>query len=618
MTVLAPDSESAAHTQQHSLGGKQEQGTEDSTTQVRSVVDETVLHSTRRKPPAAKSKPTTSGTNLTIDSLFDSNVGHMTFPPAEVRSKQPLLSSTQSEMGVEEGGGLGGKGSQSKAPLDKSESLLVEDSQPSSELPGQTVLPGLRTLTQEVSPSNRSEAQASRSVDPRPSQEDTSVLVPSSLTPRSQREVILPDNSLISALFKGRRRKRGMEGEEGNEASQQKRHRLDEGGKGDVSGTGAGVDVFSAPRSTRSKRTTTDVDSTEPASTKPSHLTSDTDSTHSAVSNPDDKSLHVAPKTRSTADKLPSEPKAATGITSEQPREETEMDTSQTPPRPGGGTDTGTVGPEHSTSQGFKTPKRRNLSAVGNSTSFLSARRRRKSSGGDLTSDATVVPPPTPCTQLPTDTGTQATGTETQTPSTVKTNMGSPFTSLVMPLGTSGGRRTKTQGDGGSGGGGVEASHAEDLWDNDDPAEGENPLGGAGSLWGTTTNGHSNGHSLYQPVCTEDGFILPREKPKMKVKVVSYSFSLLCPLRLPTFCNLLCVLYMVAVDQEHLSYPRLAFGRVFHDQTVKPSEILLNYVALNFGIALCVCVPGLFGFSSLFSPFPLSTVSHQEWVGWVY
>lgn len=480
--------------------------------QGRRIVDETVLHLSTTKPPTRSGKATTSsGTHPTIDSLFDPDLGHLKFPPAEVRSKldkrPPLLSSNQAEEDGYVGGGEveGGGGGGSHPPVkSESSSLLVEDSQPDLGPPNRSVLLGLRQLTQDASPPNRSRVLAPQSLESNASP-DTSVLVPSSLTPRSQRERALPDDSLISALFKGR--KRGLEevekeGEAGpsTTALSQKRQCLEEAGEGRSTGTvdkAGGAGIFSGLCTTRSKMKDTGVDLTEPASSKPESSFSKENSSHS-ISKPHGGTL--TPTTPTPAGVLHSEFRGASS-------EEEGMDASRSPLQPSGGLDTHSTRPGHSASQGFKTPKKRKTSSGGDSTLFLSARRRKKSSREDPTGDA---PPPTLGTQLPTDTQTTVnTGTLTQ--STVKTNMTSPFTSLVTPLGTMrGGRRTKTQTTDA-----VDAGRVEDLWTNDDEGtrgEGENPLGGNGSQWGSM-----NGHSMYQPVCTGDGFILPREKPKLKV-----------------------------------------------------------------------------------------------------
>ncbi len=498
---------------------------EASTTQGSTIIDETVLRSSRRtKPPARREKamPSTN-TNPTIDSLFDPDLGHQSFPPAEVRSKlgkqPPVMSSTQQAEGDKGGGKGGGNGSQfhhPRPPALKSESSLVEDSQPNTAQPDRTALPGLRFLSQEASLADRSGVLASQSVESNPSQ-DPSVLVPSSLTPRSQRDKTLPDPSLISELFKGRR-KRGIEEREGEggagvsqRASSQKRQCLEEKGKAEKSGAagegGVGAGMFSGLRSTRTRKRPTGRGLTDSASAKPPGSNPSNSSNHSQQLKVPTPTAHKD----TPADKLLSEPDtdtARSGAAFEQDKEEG-MEIAQSPLRPNKVPDTHTVLPELSNSEAFKTPKRKRSSSGGGLSPFLSARRPKKSSVGDPSSDAAA--PPTLGTQLSTD--TQATGDlgmATQTQSTIRTDMTSLFTCLVMPLGTSGGRRSKIQETTGT-----EASNVEDLWDKDDgrtAGEGENPLGGNGSQWSSL-----NGHSMYTPVCTEDGFILPREKPRLKV-----------------------------------------------------------------------------------------------------
>ena len=510
VTVLAPDSEAA--TTQHLQRAKQEVNTRNSTTEQRvattSVVDDTVIHSARKKAHTSDSKPT-------IKSLFDPDVGHLSFPPVEVRSKlgnRPLSMSTQAEDEKDKEGQTRASSSAFKSPKRpamKSEFSLVEDSHPDSEAPNKTVLPGLRTLSQDTSVANRTglAAPTPQSLETNPSQ-DVSVLVPSSLTPRSQEDnkSALPDTGLISALFKGRRKKRRMVGGEekeegGGEISQQgpsqKRQHLEKSGIEEKSplteGTGGGRSLRG-----RNEQLGHCLMDTAPSVTNKPTSSGNPDESHSKFG--DIAPMHTTPST-------PVTPAL---------EDEDQMTVEHLPSRPNTATDTSTT---HANSEGFKTPKTKRQITMSSST-FLSARKRKQTPGGEAITDTvgTSGSPSTGSIQILAQ--TQVTGntfTLTQTQSTTKTSTTTPFTCLAMPLGTGGGRRTKFQDAGQNGttpSAGVDASRVEDLWNDDSSiaGEGENPLGENRVQW---TSLNSSG--MYKPVCTEDGFILPREKPKLKV-----------------------------------------------------------------------------------------------------
>ena len=438
----------ALDTEATSQAGKRNM--EDSTTQANTVkVDETVLQP--KKSPAVTSKER-------IDSLFDFGGS---FPPAEVRSK-PGPTRT-------EGGGpatSGFKRPKSHPDL-KSESSIVDDSQPESEVPVRTILPGLRGKSSDTSFLDKSEILAPQSVETVPSQ-DGSVLVPNSLTQEASGKKSLPDSELISALFKGKRRKRGAAEDSQEEPSQceVKRKRLEEAAaeNGEESmRRETGASMFSGLQSARRNRT---------------KILDDSSRTNGSLCNKSTESKapippRAAPPTESSIRPSSSEESMIT--------ERTKLSTHE----------------ESCNTDVFKTPKRKKLHST--STPFLSTRKHYKSQEDGSGTDTPAAPPPAGSEAPEPQSATQATNTLTQ--NTIRGEMTSPFTCLSMPFGTTAGRRTKSQ---------AAPTRADDIWNEEDGGsegvDGENPLGSQCPT-----------QRMYKPVCTEDGFILPREKPKLRV-----------------------------------------------------------------------------------------------------
>ena len=155
--------------------------------------------------------------------------------------------------------------------------------------------------------------------------------------------------------------------------------------------------------------------------------------------------------------------------------------------------------------------KRSRKRKAGQSSSpFLSARKRRKSSREDAYSmqDTPQASPSKHRTQTQDrapDTGTMATNTltaaaaDTQKSAHAYSDLTSPFTCLAVPSGT-GGRRTKVQD--------VDTHQSEDFWNDSEVSRGvldtEDPL--------------EPPRRTYQPVCTDEGFIRPRDTPKLQVR----------------------------------------------------------------------------------------------------
>ena len=155
--------------------------------------------------------------------------------------------------------------------------------------------------------------------------------------------------------------------------------------------------------------------------------------------------------------------------------------------------------------------KRSRKRKAGQSSSpFLSARKRRKSSREDTYSmqDTLQASPSKHRTQTQhraPDTGTMATSTltaaaaDTQKSSHVYSDLTSPFTCLAVPSGT-GGRRMKVQD--------VDTHQSEDFWNDSEVSRGgldtDDPL--------------EPPCRTYKPVCTDEGFIGPRDTPKLQVR----------------------------------------------------------------------------------------------------
>ena len=501
MTVYAPDTEPSLHSEAIK---REPHNTEDSVTQANTLkIDETILHrknspatipASTRKDPASK-KAIAKPKKEPLDFLFDVDVeGEPSFPPAEVKSKHekktPLtITATDTKPLASHLSPL-----KSRPPTLKTRSGR---SQPHPEDPSVSALPGVK----KKSP-NMSEILAPQSVE---SVQDPngSILAPSSLTPRSQdvpdgaEGKSLPDSDLMSVLFKGKKKKRSTEGEgEGAglagsaSASSPKRQRLERGTQRDrekeeaknISGGGG---LFAGVQRTRGrkKRDTETVTSISPAGN-----TSQTNaSAPEAVSN-DPK---LAPDWDTTAE-LP------TLQTAEEVRAD-RTDNHTAPP----------ITPTRDSDLTMASKMSRKRKFGQSSSPFLSARKQRKSSREDAHSmhDTPYTSPSKPRTQTrdrdpdtcTETTNTLATAADTQKSAHAYSDLTSPFTCLAVPSGT-GGRRTKVQD--------VETHQSEDFWDNSEVSRGgldtEDPL--------------EPPRRTYKPVCTDEGFIRPRDMPKLQVR----------------------------------------------------------------------------------------------------
>lgn len=432
-------------------------------------INETILH-TKKSPAIARAK------DEPMDYLSDLG---QSFPPAEVRSKldsRRLIppgpaTSTQREEDDATFAQLAAHPTKRKPS-----SLIVEDSQPESEEPGRTILPGLRKPQNISFAANRSEILAPQSMESNFSSLDpnASLLAANSLTPRSQDgakpgKKSLPDSEVISKLFRGKRRKRGVEETEEASQTQNKRPCLEtEQRVKREEQPASGASLFSGLQSTRSR-------GKQPTAKPATEITSDT-STFSAMEN--------GSLTAAAVLSHPSEPKLLAT------REDTTKErTPKTPERAGAESSLHPTTP----TEWPKTPGRRSQHS---STPFLSTRRRKKST--PVVENTSTAATPASCSVRHTGATENDTGASLRTGASQLT---SPFTCLTAPL-AAGGKRTKAT-----------DTHADDLWtlDNDMNGPGgvdtESPL----EWYGTTPR------RVYKPVLTEDGFICSRSKPKLQV-----------------------------------------------------------------------------------------------------
>ena len=501
VTVYAPETELT----QQSLAAK---GTKDDTTSQPAKVEETVL--LKKKSPKT---PTTGGTSPkkggTLDALFDfsGDIDDEHFPPAEVKSKlekkQPLTSTQKFEDNP-----LKPHFQQRKPPALRGEHSLesiVEDSQPDSEVPSRTVLPGLKKPTEVsvISSQSGGPAPSSSTMATSHSQPETepSILVPSSLPPRSQ-EKPFPDTSLMASLFKGKRRKRGPSDSDSQESQRENKrqhldtrsgsHEREEGEKEQQSQRSVpttGASLFSGLQSMRSKSRTKQVE------IRKIHSNESVGSV--AMETETDRLLDSSRPRECSTTNSTTEPKLTLldppATTSEAVDKPSSMPPPKTPKTP-------------------KTPKRRPHESQSSTSPFLSTRKHRKTAASQAVKS--------PCdTSMETNTSAALMdnpATLTCTQHTLNTSTGAglitPFTHLTVPAGvicSTGGKRTKAS----------TTSSNDDIWNDEGRddlmlgrGEGENPLGS-----------QEPPRKNYRPVVTEDGFIVARSKPKLLVGCASVS-----------------------------------------------------------------------------------------------
>ena len=504
VTVYAPDTELT----QQSLAARQKRrgGDGDGTTSQRDAVtkiDETILLGNKSPKPSAAggASANVAAKGETLDAMSDIGYGidDRRFPPAEVKSKldkKPLLTSIRS---------FGESSPSSKShhlkepPTQHGQQSLesvVEDSQPDSEILTNTVLPGLRKPTVTSLAGNRGGVVAPFSVETNHSlpESDPSILVPSTLTPRSQ-EKSLPDSGLISTLFKGKRRKRELIHDDGPQESQRESKRSrhvdsdhrreglknEQQSMGDPTGAATGASLFSGPRSTRSRGK---VKQPERGKTNDDGVGSETKETGTAR-------LHhsvMAVRNKAGPETEEERDEASLAATSKNVDKSLSLSTPRTPkkrPRE-----------DHSSTSPFlSTRKHRKVEAIiiGPPTNEDDANATTNTSTlGTAAASLTDNPATLSCTQHTQNTSKLATGTGLVTP----------FTCLTFPVGvvcSTGGKRTKAS-----------TSTNADIWNDDNTmlgrGEGEDPLGF-----------QEPPRKNYKPVCTEDGFILARSKPKLQV-----------------------------------------------------------------------------------------------------
>ena len=326
---------------------------------------------------------------------------------------------------------------------------------------------------------------------------DPSVLVPSTLTPRSQ-EKSLPDSGLISTLFKGKRRKRELIHDGGPQESQREskrsRHvdndhkreglRSEQQSMGDSTGAAMGASLFSGPRSTRSRGK---VKQPERGKTNDDGVGLETKETGTARLHHSVMAVHNKAGPETEVDE------ASLAATSKN------VDKSLSLPTP-------------------RTPKKRPQEDHSATSPFLSTRKHRKV-------EAIIIGPPTKEDDANATTNTSTLGTaaasftdnpatlsctqHTQNTSKLATGTGlvTPFTCLTFPVGvvcSTGGKRMKAS-----------TSTNADIWNNDN---GDGTMLGRGGGEGEDPLGFQEPpRKNYKPVCTEDGFILARSKPKLQV-----------------------------------------------------------------------------------------------------
>ena len=528
VTVYAPETELT----QQSLAAK---GTKDDDTtsqpDATTKVEETVL--LKKKSPKP---PTTGGTSAkkggTLDALFDisGDIDDERFPPAEVKSKlekkQPLTSTQKFEddlVSPSKPHFL-----QRKPPALRGEHSLesiVEDSQPNSEVPSRTVLPGLKKPTdvsvigsQSGGPAPSSSTMATNHSLP---ETEPSILVPSSLPPRSQ-EKPFPDTSLMASLFKGKRRKRGPSDSDSQESQREnKRQHLDtrsgsyereEGEKEQQSQRGvatAGAGLFSGLQSMRSKSRTKQVEG------RKIHSNESVDSV--AMETGTDRLFDSSRPRECSNTKSTTEPKLVPLDTPATTSEAVDKPSSMSPPK---------------TPKTPKTPKRRPRESHSSTSPFLSTRKHRKTAASQAVKSPCDTSMETNMSAAGHMTNTAAALTDnpatlTSTQHTLNTSTGAglitPFTCLTVPAGvicSTGGKRTKAS----------TTSSSDDIWNDEGRddlmlgrGEGENPLGS-----------QEPPRKNYRPVYTEDGFIVARSKPKLLVGL-AYVSTLVRPASYPGF-----------------------------------------------------------------------------------
>jgi len=507
ITVYAPETEPT----QQSLAARQKWRSSDgdaATSQGDAItkIDETILLGKKSPKPstAGGAGATVATKGETMDTVSDAGYGidDSRFPPAEVKSKLDKKLLLTSKQNCGESSSLSKSRLWQKEPRTRhgehSLESIVEDSQPDSEVLTNTVLPGLKKPTVMSLAGNRGEVMGPFSVETNHSlpETDPSVLVPSTLTPRSQ-EKPLPDSSFISTLFKGKRKKRELADSSSQESQRESKRRhveddhrrgrveKEQQSMGDVAATGASL--FSGSQTLRSRGRVKQLEScvvgegvgSETMEIGTNRLLDSAVTVHSKTCRPASEEKHM-------------------------PKDETTLVATST-----------TVGKSASLSTP-KTPKKRQREEDSSTSPFLSTRKHRKvevspakeddanvmtntsalgcgSDGATLTDNPATLS----CTQHTQNTSKLAAGTGLVTP----------FTCLTFPVGvvcSTGGKRTK-----------VSTSTNDDIWNDDN---GDGMMFGRGGDEGEDPLGlQEPPRRNYKPVCTEDGFILARCKPKLQV-----------------------------------------------------------------------------------------------------
>ena len=405
---------------------------------------------------------------------------------------------------------------------------MVDDSQPDIKEEGKSgskkasKLPGLTLKSSKTSQKktavvyqNQSDILAPQSVESNQSFQDASIFAPSSLTPASQSKpkgsgnTSLPGASLMTELFKGRRRKRGIESfadavSEDIEESQNsaaKKLRREEDQKGDSG-------LFGGLRSTRSQTHHTDTRAEDSVfkTADRSPLQNETEKdTPPTFSSPKEGKGYTGAKNKTSKKVTPCE---STGEFSN-PIEHV----------PEGPIATSTQAVAKASVKNQRIP----VSPIVSDSPFISSRKQKRSLINESTSESSLANQSEQ--NVPTkEAAGQSDSMFVDTLSTQKTTgikrapgMVTPFTSPFTCLSSSrreaapasvfaatGGRRSKAP---------VQAE-ADDLWnkeaqdENGMRTDGENPLG---------TQFDDPGSTKFKPVLTEDGFIKARVKPKLQV-----------------------------------------------------------------------------------------------------
>ena len=513
VTVFAPETELT----QQSLAAKETKGDTTSQPDATTKVEETILFRKKSpKPPTAGGKSAKRGG--TLDALFDvsEDIDEERFPPAEVKSKREKKGPFTSTQKFE-----GDSHFQQRKPLalrgEHSLGSIVEDSQPNSEVHNHTVLPGLKKPTDVsvIGGRNEGPAPSSSIVDTNHSLPETepSILVPSSLPPRSQ-EKSLPDANLVASLFKGKRRKRGPDDSDSQESQREsKRQHLDERSGGhdrkedekEQQSQTAGAGLFSGLQSMRSKGRTKQLENRKIHSNE--SVDSDVIETGTNRLFDSSKPRECSSANSTTEPKLVPFDPVAPATTSETVGKPSSMPPPKTP----------------------KTPKRRPHEDHSSTSPFLSTRKHRKTEASQAAKS--------PCdTSMMTNTSVAGSMTNTVaaftdnpatlactqlTQNTTGAGLITPFTCLTVPAGVvcgTGGKRTKAS----------TTTTNNDIWDDENRddlmlgrGEGENPLGS-----------QEPPRKNYRPVYTEDGFIVARSKPKLLVNC-AYVSTLVRPSLVP-------------------------------------------------------------------------------------